>query len=127
VSRLGAPGRPIWRRPRREYLSRAVDISETLAFALTSTYLLTQQPDLSTRLAGAAAELGGDAARRGQMLLAQGYHHIAGVLTHDPIERARARVECWLDQAKRLEPLSIRDEVDGWDTSDLPPNLNWPG
>jgi hypothetical protein len=105
------------------YLRRAIDLSETLTFALTSAYLPTQQPELSTQMSGAVTELGDDATRRGLTLLAQGYHHIAGVLTHDPIERARARVECWLDQAERVGRSSTRYEVERWDTTDLPPEF----
>jgi hypothetical protein len=55
------------------YLRRAVDFAEPVTFALTSAYLLNQQPGLSMQLSGAATELGDDATRRGQMLLAQGY------------------------------------------------------
>lgn len=102
------------------YLREAIDRCEVLTVAIVTGLLKARTPQSAGHVAGLASHLAFTADASGALLRAEGYHHLAGALTDDPLDTQRQRVNQWLLRERRLGADAISTEVEGWDVSMLP-------
>jgi len=103
-----------------QYLREAIDRCEVLATAAIAGLLKAGTPEVAEQIAGLATDLAVTATAMGALVRAEGYEHLAGALTDDPMERERHRVNCWLLREQRLGADAIQSEVEAWDVDALP-------
>jgi len=99
----------------------AIDRAFAVRLALAVTVWVHLEPPSTFFGLRTVTELAGMAEDRGRWLLVEELYRLLRSLQDDHEERERLRVTLWLARERRLGPLAIVQDVEGWDVSEIPP------